>query len=89
MASTSTSPSEPSLLDKHITCSICMDVFKDPISTACGHSFCKDCLFRSFKFNDKQCPLFPISHVSVRLQWFSWIQLSFLCSCRVWFRGCV
>ncbi|XP_051799753.1 E3 ubiquitin-protein ligase TRIM21-like isoform X2 [Acanthochromis polyacanthus] len=57
MASTSTSPSEPSLLDKHITCSICMDVFKDPISTACGHSFCKDCLFRSFKFNDKQCPL--------------------------------
>ncbi|XP_035809780.2 E3 ubiquitin-protein ligase TRIM39-like isoform X2 [Amphiprion ocellaris] len=57
MASTSTSPSEPSLLEKHITCSICMEAFKDPVSTTCGHSFCKDCLRCNFEYNDMQCPL--------------------------------
>uniref|UniRef100_A0A3Q3G888 Uncharacterized protein n=1 Tax=Labrus bergylta TaxID=56723 RepID=A0A3Q3G888_9LABR len=25
-------------------CSICLDVFNDPVSTSCGHNFCKNCI---------------------------------------------
>ncbi|KAM9314043.1 E3 ubiquitin-protein ligase TRIM21-like [Pholidichthys leucotaenia] len=25
-------------------CSICLDVFSDPVSTSCGHNFCKNCI---------------------------------------------
>uniref|UniRef100_A0A8C2WJG7 RING-type domain-containing protein n=1 Tax=Cyclopterus lumpus TaxID=8103 RepID=A0A8C2WJG7_CYCLU len=27
-----------------LSCSICQDVFKDPVVLSCSHSFCKDCL---------------------------------------------
>uniref|UniRef100_A0A3B4H181 RING-type domain-containing protein n=1 Tax=Pundamilia nyererei TaxID=303518 RepID=A0A3B4H181_9CICH len=51
------SPSEPGSLGKHLHCSICMDTFTDPVTTACGHSFCKLCLDRSSHVNDSVCPL--------------------------------
>ncbi|XP_057210675.1 E3 ubiquitin-protein ligase TRIM69-like [Triplophysa rosa] len=38
-------------------CSICLDVFSDPVSTPCGHNFCKICL--STYWNNSQdcrCP---------------------------------
>ncbi|XP_042368630.1 uncharacterized protein LOC121962440 [Plectropomus leopardus] len=57
MASAQSSSSETLPLDKHLTCSICMDLFVDPVTTACGHSFCKGCLDRSFNCNDRICPL--------------------------------
>uniref|UniRef100_A0A8C1P9U2 E3 ubiquitin-protein ligase TRIM39-like n=1 Tax=Cyprinus carpio TaxID=7962 RepID=A0A8C1P9U2_CYPCA len=33
-----------SSLSEEIQCSICRDVFIDPVSTPCGHNFCKICL---------------------------------------------
>ncbi|XP_037614120.1 E3 ubiquitin-protein ligase TRIM21-like [Sebastes umbrosus] len=57
MASAQASPSETLSLEKHLTCSICMDSFVDPVTTACGHSFCKKCLDRNFAINDLVCPL--------------------------------
>lgn len=32
------------LSEDQFTCSICLDVFDNPISTPCGHSFCQDCI---------------------------------------------
>ncbi|KAM8879859.1 E3 ubiquitin-protein ligase TRIM21-like isoform 2-T3 [Spinachia spinachia] len=32
------------LSEDQFTCSICLDVFNNPISTPCGHSFCQACI---------------------------------------------
>uniref|UniRef100_A0AAY5ECV6 E3 ubiquitin-protein ligase TRIM39-like n=1 Tax=Electrophorus electricus TaxID=8005 RepID=A0AAY5ECV6_ELEEL len=32
------------LSEKQFQCSICLNVFTDPVSTPCGHNFCKSCL---------------------------------------------
>ncbi|XP_059416994.1 E3 ubiquitin/ISG15 ligase TRIM25-like isoform X2 [Carassius carassius] len=39
-----TMPSSISSLTEELQCSICLDVFTDPVSTPCGHNFCKTCL---------------------------------------------
>ncbi|KAL0174186.1 hypothetical protein M9458_030154, partial [Cirrhinus mrigala] len=31
-------------MSEELQCSICLDVFADPVSTPCGHNFCKSCL---------------------------------------------
>ncbi|KAK0147461.1 Tripartite motif-containing protein 16 [Merluccius polli] len=53
MASANTSWSEESF-----SCSICLDVFNSPVSTPCGHNFCRTCIT---KFWDDQvqykCPV--------------------------------
>ncbi|XP_062289951.1 E3 ubiquitin-protein ligase TRIM39-like isoform X2 [Scomber scombrus] len=39
-------------------CSICLDVFTDPVSTSCGHNFCKNCINEHWNSNDQYlCPL--------------------------------
>ncbi|XP_044198507.1 E3 ubiquitin-protein ligase TRIM39-like [Thunnus albacares] len=39
-------------------CSICLDVFTDPVSTPCGHNFCKNCINEHWNSNDQySCPM--------------------------------
>lgn len=47
----------PISISRHITCPICMDVLQDPVTTSCGHTFCKDCLNRNMSYCDYGCPL--------------------------------
>ncbi|XP_045892348.1 E3 ubiquitin-protein ligase TRIM21-like [Micropterus dolomieu] len=46
------------LLTEHqFLCSICLDVFTDPVSTPCGHNFCKTCITEHWNINvPYQCP---------------------------------
>ncbi|KAF1380786.1 hypothetical protein PFLUV_G00167600 [Perca fluviatilis] len=57
MASARPSPSKTVSMETHLKCSICMSLFVDPVTTACGHSFCKECLDRNCEYNDRLCPL--------------------------------
>ncbi|XP_058629921.1 E3 ubiquitin-protein ligase TRIM39-like isoform X2 [Onychostoma macrolepis] len=41
-------------LTKELKCSICLDVFIDPVSTPCGHNFCKTCLNKCWE-NRQTC----------------------------------
>ncbi|KAL4009713.1 hypothetical protein ACER0C_003565 [Sarotherodon galilaeus] len=39
-------------------CSICLDVFTDPVTTSCGHNFCKNCITQRWDFNSRYfCPM--------------------------------
>ncbi|XP_034391679.1 E3 ubiquitin-protein ligase TRIM21-like isoform X6 [Cyclopterus lumpus] len=49
MASASNLPSEDQFL-----CSVCLDVFTDPVTTPCGHNFCKNCWNTN---NQNMCPI--------------------------------
>ncbi|XP_041087850.1 uncharacterized protein LOC121302095 [Polyodon spathula] len=40
------------------TCSICLDVFKNPVTTPCGHNFCEGCIERCWgESTICKCPL--------------------------------
>lgn len=42
----------------HFLCSICLDVFTDPVSTHCGHNFCLNCITAFWSLRSvHQCPL--------------------------------
>ncbi|XP_070785877.1 E3 ubiquitin-protein ligase TRIM39 [Enoplosus armatus] len=46
------------LSDEQFLCSICLDVFTNPSSTPCGHSFCMSCISRYWDGSKAcQCPL--------------------------------
>ncbi|TNN40685.1 E3 ubiquitin-protein ligase TRIM21 [Liparis tanakae] len=58
MASARASPCNTNLLEKHLLCSICIEPFQNPVTTTCGHSFCKKCLDGALRYNwDVGCPL--------------------------------
>ncbi|XP_038562855.1 E3 ubiquitin-protein ligase TRIM21-like [Micropterus salmoides] len=45
------------LTEDQFLCSICLDVFTDPVSTPCGHNFCKTCITEHWNINVPcQCP---------------------------------
>ncbi|XP_042371645.1 E3 ubiquitin-protein ligase TRIM11-like, partial [Plectropomus leopardus] len=46
------------LSEDQFLCSICLDVFTDPVSTPCGHNFCKNCITEYWNINvPVQCPI--------------------------------
>ncbi|XP_061920253.1 E3 ubiquitin-protein ligase TRIM21-like [Entelurus aequoreus] len=46
------------LTEDQFLCSICLDVFTEPISTPCGHNFCQACIRQHWKDKEQcQCPL--------------------------------
>ncbi|XP_053485400.1 E3 ubiquitin-protein ligase TRIM39-like [Ictalurus furcatus] len=46
------------LSEDQLQCSICLDVFTDPVTTPCGHNFCKSCLTQCWeKSQHCHCPL--------------------------------
>ncbi|XP_023229184.1 E3 ubiquitin-protein ligase RNF114-like [Centruroides sculpturatus] len=40
-----------------VTCPICLDVYVHPVSTSCGHEFCKSCMNRAAEQRNRRCPL--------------------------------
>ncbi|XP_059197214.1 E3 ubiquitin-protein ligase TRIM35-like [Centropristis striata] len=47
-----------SRLKEELCCPVCQDVFKDPVTLSCYHSFCKDCLQSWWKDKEtKECPV--------------------------------
>ncbi|XP_030201338.1 E3 ubiquitin-protein ligase TRIM39-like [Gadus morhua] len=53
MASANTSWSE-----EDFSCSICLDVFSSPVTTPCGHNFCRTCVTKFWDVQDKyKCPV--------------------------------
>ncbi|XP_042283958.1 E3 ubiquitin-protein ligase TRIM21-like [Thunnus maccoyii] len=46
------------LSEDQFLCSICLDVFTDPVTTSCGHNFCKNCITEHWNSNDQYlCPI--------------------------------
>ncbi|XP_049337929.1 E3 ubiquitin-protein ligase TRIM39-like [Astyanax mexicanus] len=46
------------LSEDELQCSICLDVFTDPVSTPCGHNFCMVCLRKYWNSSSHcQCPV--------------------------------
>ncbi|KAM6917827.1 E3 ubiquitin-protein ligase TRIM21-like [Lycodopsis pacificus] len=45
------------LTEDQFLCSICLDVFTDPVAIPCGHNFCKTCITQHWNVNvQSQCP---------------------------------
>uniref|UniRef100_A0A8C6UU39 Uncharacterized protein n=1 Tax=Neogobius melanostomus TaxID=47308 RepID=A0A8C6UU39_9GOBI len=44
--------------EEQFLCSICLEVFSEPVSTPCGHNFCKRCISQTWDTNESCfCPL--------------------------------
>ncbi|KAM6989452.1 nuclear factor 7, brain-like [Tautogolabrus adspersus] len=47
-----------SKLEEDLCCSVCLDIFKDPVILTCSHSFCRVCVQDCWKEKEnKECPL--------------------------------
>ncbi|XP_038576624.1 E3 ubiquitin-protein ligase TRIM21-like [Micropterus salmoides] len=46
------------LSEEQLLCPICLDLFNQPVSTPCGHNFCRDCIQGYWQSaNLSQCPM--------------------------------
>nr|XP_060616247.1 zinc finger protein RFP-like [Anolis sagrei ordinatus] len=39
-----------------LTCPICLEYFKEPVTISCGHNFCQSCLDRCWEGKEASCP---------------------------------
>ncbi|KAG5849771.1 hypothetical protein ANANG_G00075240 [Anguilla anguilla] len=47
-----------SLPEEDLTCSVCMDIFTDPMVLKCSHSFCNACLHKCWEEKEaRECPI--------------------------------
>uniref|UniRef100_A0AAQ4R3K5 Nuclear factor 7, brain-like n=1 Tax=Gasterosteus aculeatus aculeatus TaxID=481459 RepID=A0AAQ4R3K5_GASAC len=46
------------LLESYLSCHVCSETFRDPVSLSCSHSFCSSCLQRFWEqAGNKNCPI--------------------------------
>uniref|UniRef100_UPI003AAEFD8E nuclear factor 7, ovary-like n=1 Tax=Centroberyx gerrardi TaxID=166262 RepID=UPI003AAEFD8E len=46
------------LFESYLSCHVCSETFRDPVSLGCGHSFCSSCLKQFWKqAKNKNCPV--------------------------------
>nr|XP_046234441.1 zinc-binding protein A33-like [Scatophagus argus] len=46
------------LSEEQLLCSICLDVFTEPVTIPCGHNFCKNCITSHWNINiQSYCPM--------------------------------
>lgn len=57
-----------SALTDHLYCCICMEVFTDPVSAACQHTFCRKCLQQTLDLGHQHCPVCKTQIGARRLQ---------------------
>ncbi|ROL42485.1 Nuclear factor 7, ovary [Anabarilius grahami] len=44
-------------VSRHLHCPICKNLLADPVSTSCGHTFCKRCLDQHISMSEPYCPI--------------------------------
>ncbi|XP_038831303.1 tripartite motif-containing protein 35-like [Salvelinus namaycush] len=50
--------SSSSLPEEDFSCTVCLDIFKDPVMLSCSHSFCQACLKECWKDKEsRECPV--------------------------------
>ncbi|XP_055745861.1 E3 ubiquitin-protein ligase TRIM35-like [Salvelinus fontinalis] len=50
--------SSSSLPEEDFSCTVCLDIFKDPVMLSCSHSFCQACLKEFWKVKEsRECPV--------------------------------
>ncbi|XP_030579025.1 nuclear factor 7, brain-like [Archocentrus centrarchus] len=46
------------LFESYLSCHVCSETFRDPVSLSCGHSFCSSCLQKFWEqAKNKNCPI--------------------------------
>uniref|UniRef100_A0A3Q3IUW3 RING-type E3 ubiquitin transferase n=1 Tax=Monopterus albus TaxID=43700 RepID=A0A3Q3IUW3_MONAL len=46
------------LLESYLSCHVCSETFRDPVSLSCNHSFCSSCLQQFWEqAGNKNCPI--------------------------------
>ncbi|XP_059495715.1 zinc-binding protein A33-like [Stegostoma tigrinum] len=52
-----------------VSCSICVDLFTDPVSLECGHSFCRSCITQTWEYKGiNSCPVCGTTFPTINLR---------------------